>query len=93
LAIGGWPTSIRRDAVDLGGRLGQLAQRIDQLVEGFRLEQLAIDDAGRADLDDLVALGRIEAGGFGIEDGEGQLGEQAVVQLVAASVCLKRSKS
>ena len=56
------------------------APRIDQLLEALLAQQPAVDDAHRADLDDLVALGRIEARGLGVEHGVAQLGERAIVE-------------
>ena len=73
---------------------GMLRPRIDQLVEALAAQQLAVDDAGRADLDDLVAAGRVEAGRLGVEDGVGELRERAIVERrAAASPTANRSKS
>ena len=47
-----------RDAVDLHRGRRQAALRVDQLLVGFVPQQAPIDDAHRADLDDLVARRR-----------------------------------
>ena len=52
------------DAVVRDRRLGDAPLRIDQLLETLPAQQLAIDDAGRSDLDDLVALCGIEFRSF-----------------------------
>ena len=72
------------DAVDGDGCRWYLAPRVHQLVDAFVPEQLAVEHAHRADLDDLVALGRVEAGGFGVEHGERQIGQRHVVERLAA---------
>jgi choline dehydrogenase-like flavoprotein len=72
----GWPAPSPADAVDRDAGGGIVALRVDQLLEGLLLEQLAVDDARGADLDDLVAFGRVEAGGLGVEHGVGQLGQR-----------------
>ena len=54
--------------------------RVDQLVEGLLAQQLAVDDAGGTDLQDLVAAGRIQASGLGVEDGIDQVEQRAVVE-------------
>ena len=83
-----------RDAVDRDAGRGNVALRVDQLLEAFLPAQLAADDARRADLDDLVALGRVEAGGLGVEHGVGQLGQRPLVQRTACdSEVWNRSKS
>ena len=47
--------SPRLDAVNAGGGLADRPPRIDELLEYFALEQPGVDDAHRADADDLVA--------------------------------------
>ena len=62
-----------------GNRLGlERAFRIDDLVEDFLAQQAVVDDARRADLDDLVALRRLQPGRLGIEHGVGEFAELAV---------------
>jgi hypothetical protein len=56
----------------------QRAFRIDHLVENLLAQQPVVDDAGGADLDDFVALRRLQAGRFGIEYGIGQVAQLAV---------------
>ena len=81
----GWPAHhLGLDAVDRDARLRQAALRVDQLLEGFLAQQLAVDDARRADLDDLVAGARLQARGLGVEHGVAQLGQAAVVQRMLA---------
>ena len=52
--------------------LGDAAAGVDELVEALGAQELAVDDAHGAHLDDLVAAGRVEAGRLGVEDGEGE---------------------
>ena len=59
------------------------APRVHQLLETFLPQQLAVDDARRPELDDGVAPCGIEARGFRIENGVGQLGQKPVVQSAA----------
>ena len=67
--------------MNLDRHFGDTAARIDQLVEALAVQQLAVNDAGRADLDDLVALGRVQPGRLGIEDRIGDLREQPIVEV------------
>ena len=77
-AIGGWPRTISGRMPWNGmPSLGDAAAGVDELVEALAAQQPAVDDADGADLDDLVAAGRVEAGGLGVEDGEGELGRAA----------------
>ena len=59
--------------------------RVDELVEALLPQQPAVDDARRADLDDLVAGRRRQARGLGVEHGVGQLGQRAVVELARSA--------
>ena len=52
--------------------------RIDDLVKNLLPQQAVIDNARRADLDDLVAIRRFQTRGFGIEHGIGQIRQLAV---------------
>ena len=70
------------DAVDRRPASGDIgAPRVDELLEALVPQQAAVDDAQRADLDDLVAVGRIEPGGLGVEHGVAELGQQPIVEL------------
>jgi hypothetical protein len=61
VSIVGWPRHhLRADAVDRHRGLGDRPPRIDELLEALVPAQLAVDDARRADLDDLVAGRRVE---------------------------------
>ena len=83
-AIGGLAAHhLGADAVEGDRGLGDAAAGIDQLVEALAAQQPAVDDADGADLDDLVAAGRVEAGGLGVEDGVGELVERPVVERAA----------
>ena len=75
---------VGRDAVDRNRRRRNRAVRIDQLLEAFAAQELAVDEPRRADLDDLVAPGGIESRGLGVEHGVRKLGEPLVVQRPAA---------
>ena len=94
-AIVGWPASISGRMPWIGDRgRGDRAPRIDQLLEALLAQQLAVDDAHRADLDDLVAAGRVEPGGLGVEHGVGQLGQRPLVELARSAPSVwNRSKS
>jgi hypothetical protein len=74
---------MRLDAVDRDAGRRDVALRVHQLLEAFLPAQLAGDDARRADLDDLVALGRVQAGGLGVEHGAAQLGQRPLVERAA----------
>jgi hypothetical protein len=85
LSMNGCPTSSSRvmpctsiDCCDSGAR-------IDQLVEALMTQQPTIDDPRRPDLDDLVALRRLQTSRFGIEDGIAQLHQRAIVEFMAGS--------
>ena len=84
---------LRLDAVDRDRRVGDAALRIDELLEGVLAPQLAADDARRADLDDLVAGRGLEAGGLGVEDGIGQVGQPPLGELAGVLAVWNRSKS
>jgi len=83
---------VLRDAVDGNGCGRNQPARVHQLLEGLLPQQLAVDDAGRPDLDDLVAAGRIEPGGLGVEHGEGQRGQRLVVECAALLADLEQVK-
>ena len=74
------PQLFRLDAVDGDAGGGHAALRIDELLEALLPAQLARDDAAGADLDDLVAGAGVEAGGLGVENGVGQIGQGRVGQ-------------
>ena len=76
---------LRRDAVDGDRRRRDAALRVDQLLEALAAQQPAVDDARGADLDDLVAAGRVQARGLGVEHGVGQLDQRPVVERTAAA--------
>ena len=59
---------LRLDAVNARGGLADRALRIDELLEHFVLEQPGVDDAHRAEADDLVAGGGFKPRGFGVEN-------------------------
>ena len=71
------------DAVDRNRRRRDGSLRIDELLKTFRAQQLAVDDARRTDLDDLVALGRVEPRRLGVEDRVAQFAQKALVELAA----------
>ena len=64
--------------------------RVDQLFEAFLPQQLAIDDARRADLDDFVTTARVQPGGFGVEHRIGELSEPPVGQCAAGLAGLEQ---
>ena len=68
----------RGDAVKADRGLGDRPAGIDQRVEHLAGQQAPVDDAHRADLDDAVAAGGVEAGGLGIEHDVAQLAERAL---------------
>ena len=63
---------VLRDAVngDRDGRNHSL--RVNQLLETFLPQQLAIDDARRPHLDNFIAAGRVQASSFGVKHGVSQ---------------------
>ncbi|MCY1559752.1 hypothetical protein D9M68_968200 [compost metagenome] len=71
----GGPNAVNRN----GGRRDD-PLCIHQLLETFLLQQLAVDDARGADLQDLVALGWVQPRGFGVEHGVRQIGQTPIVQ-------------
>jgi hypothetical protein len=84
---------VGRDAVDRDRRRGMLRCGSTSWSKLSPLQQLAVDQPRGADLDDLVAAGRVQAGGLGVEHGVGQLDQRALVQRVVLSLRANRSKS
>ena len=65
-----------------GGRGGRHPTlRVDQPLERLLAQHPPVDHPDRADRDDLVAAGRVEAGGLGVEDRVREVVEVAVVPL------------
>jgi hypothetical protein len=94
LASVGWPARFGElDAVDAHriARIGALG--IDQLLEHLLLEEPPVHDAHRADADDLVPGGGLDARGLGVEDRVAQLGEPLPARPCAGVRLRKRSKS
>ena len=56
----------------------QCTARIHQLIEVFLLQQATIQHTQGADLDDFIAVGRLQTGGFRIKDGVHQIGQWPV---------------
>ncbi|OIQ67422.1 hypothetical protein GALL_509990 [mine drainage metagenome] len=90
----GWLTAhhVLGNAMNLDGGRRYQSARIDHLLEAFMTQQPAIDAARGPDLDDLVAGRRVQAGGFGVKHGIGQLAEQALVERAALIGGLKQIK-
>ena len=77
----GWPATIAGVMPWIGIAGGRdVASRIDELLEAVLAAQLAVDDARRADLDDLVARRRIEPGGLGVEHRVAQVHQAPFVE-------------
>ena len=76
---------LRLDAVDGNGRGGNRPTGVDQLLERLLLDQLAVEHPGGADLDDLIAFGRVEAGGLGVEHGVDQIDQATLFQILMAA--------
>ena len=74
---------VRGDAVD-GDALGlDGSLRVNQLVDALVPKQAAVENSHRADLDDLVAVRRVEARCFGIEGGIGEFAQRPFVECMA----------
>ena len=61
------------NAVDGNALRRNGAAGVHQLLIAFLAQQPAVDDAGGANLQDGVTVGRVQARGFGVEHGVGQV--------------------
>ena len=81
-SIVGWSSSMERlDAGDPARLRRHGAPRVDELLEHLVLQQAAVDDPDGADGNDLVALGRLQPGGLGVEHRVAQARQRPVVLL------------
>ena len=55
------------DTVNRNGDGGNQSLRVHQLLKTLLAQQLAVDDAGRTDLNNFIAARRIQPGGLGVK--------------------------